>query len=666
MAIRIVTLLLLLLPMTAGLNSLSAQERDAPSRAKYILEGYPVDLAVRLEIRDRQFERHAQDAGIPEVEAVVTIGKLWRHSPITVAFRGGDKQLQGKIADAATEWTKHGSFKFDFGHDEARDTYRQWSLQDDDFAADIRISFDDRGYYSLVGTDSRDPAIVRPQEASMNFDGFNVTLPADWQGTVLHEFGHALGLQHEHQHPEQPCDFRFDDDSGYRPTRDQFGQFIPDSRDRRPGLYTSLAGPPNNWSRAVVDHNLKQLPNSRALFQTEPFDAMSIMKYHFPSWMFKAGAQSTCASDNENAALSEGDRKSIARAYPAAPTERRQIDTIRQQRQELLGELEALALPKLPSTLETVTSAGLERSSAVPLKERLSRIRRPTPGNSALESPTDQAISTTPRDKIPQERDALERVIEDPDFLPANFIVTGGSRQSSVGRIAFKATFTHPEGGTFFPDDGWGTGFLVSPSLLLTNNHVLEKSDFTANKVRIQFNYQRRLSDGAIDDVDSYDFDPTNFFYTNAALDFTLVRVKGKPASPATPGAPLQAPGSRWGHYTLANSMGIDNTSFFERMSLNVIQHPAGRPKEVAIHNNFLDRLLPDHIRYTTDTEGGSSGSPVFDNQWVVFALHHSAGDLNTDGTWKNNEGVRIDKIIQHIINASAIPSSVKVELGIQ
>jgi len=99
-------------------------------------------------------------------------------------------------------------------------------------------------------------------------------------------------------------------------------------------------------------------------------------------------------------------------------------------------------------------------------------------------------------------------------------------------------------------------------------------------------------------------------------------------------------------------------------MSLNIVQHPDGRPKEVAIHNNFFERLLPNHIRYTTDTEGGSSGSPVFDNRWIVFALHHSAGDQNPDGSWKNNEGVRIDKIIHHILSSADIPNNIKAELG--
>jgi hypothetical protein len=79
----------------------------------------------------------------------------------------------------------------------------------------------------------------------MNFGGFAVSLPQDWAATVLHEFGHALGLQHEHQHPVGGCDldFRWEDDPGYTPTFDGFGQFITDSNGKPPSVYTVLGGP---------------------------------------------------------------------------------------------------------------------------------------------------------------------------------------------------------------------------------------------------------------------------------------------------------------------------------------------------------------------------------------------------------------------------------------
>jgi hypothetical protein len=70
----------------------------------------------------------------------------------------------------------------------------------------------------------------------MNFEGFDKGTPSDWEGTVRHEFGHALGLEHEHQHPEGGCDaeWRWNDDAGYIPTRDKDGGFTRDKQGRYP------------------------------------------------------------------------------------------------------------------------------------------------------------------------------------------------------------------------------------------------------------------------------------------------------------------------------------------------------------------------------------------------------------------------------------------------
>jgi hypothetical protein len=169
----------------------------------------------------------------------------------------------------------------------------------------------------MIGTDSIDRSISAPGEASMNFDFFDQELPDDYASTVLHEFGHALGFQHEHQHPEGFCEgeFRWEDDPGYVRTTDARGQFVADPQGRRPGIYTYLGGPPNGWDKETVDHNLRQLrPSSAFLLQT--FDAKSIMKYYFGAWMFASGENSKCFS-KRNDVLSAGDKKGIAAAYPS-------------------------------------------------------------------------------------------------------------------------------------------------------------------------------------------------------------------------------------------------------------------------------------------------------------------------------------------------------------
>ena len=250
-----------------------------------------------------------------DLEFVISRAKRWTPGQtVVVAFRGGSDALYEKIAEAASGWLAFGNLALEF-KDPATGAFHLWRPSDTEFFFDIRISFDQPGYWSLVGNDSVNAGITTPGEASMNFGGYVQQLPADWAATVLHEFGHAFGLQHEHQHPAGACEneFRWDDDPGYVLKLDSFGQAIPNGT-KRPGIYTVLGHPPNRWSRAKVDHNLRQLPPSSA-FSVSAFDKDSIMKYFFGAWMFHHGEQSACFSQR-NLALSELDKQGFGEAYP--------------------------------------------------------------------------------------------------------------------------------------------------------------------------------------------------------------------------------------------------------------------------------------------------------------------------------------------------------------
>lgn len=156
---------------------------------------------------------------------------------------------------------------------------------------------------------------ARQNQASMNFDSFDKELPADWAGTVRHEFGHALGFEHEHQSPVGGCDFRFDDDQGYEKSLDANGWYTNDRQGRRPGLYTYLGGKANYWPPLVVDFQLRNIPTTSA-FLIGPFDKQSIMKYFFDAAMFISGDQSPCYSQPENETLSAQDIAGVQKAYP--------------------------------------------------------------------------------------------------------------------------------------------------------------------------------------------------------------------------------------------------------------------------------------------------------------------------------------------------------------
>jgi len=317
-----------------------------------LAEAYPDDIQAALEARER-FSRNLP-ATVDGVGLEFVIETLKRWTPgqtVRVAFQGGNTALHQQIADTAVDWLQYGNLKLDFGKNAHTGAFRTWKLADTEYVAEIRISFDDRGYYSVVGTDSIDRSIRLPGERSMNFGGFTLGLPADWKATVVHEFGHAFGFQHEHQHPIGGCDldFRWEDDSGYVPTLDAQRQFIVDSAGRRPGIYTVLGGEPNVWPKAKVDHNLRQLENSRA-FTVGPFDPHSIMKYYFGAWMFRDAERSHCFSQR-NSVLSAQDKRGFGESYPTSPGD---VQTIIDRQRGLVNSIvnESTVEPELRERLE--------------------------------------------------------------------------------------------------------------------------------------------------------------------------------------------------------------------------------------------------------------------------------------------------------------------------
>jgi hypothetical protein len=319
----------------------AAHQGQASTRG--VIEAYPSRIQARLELRLRTLKGLTSPINGHAPKAILNLSKRWSTGrTLKVAFRGGDSALHQRIADAANEWTNYANLTLDFGRDPTTGAYRTWNTTDTDFAAEIRVSFDQSGYYSLVGNDSINRSVAKPSEESLNLEGFDQQLPSDWKAVAQHEFGHAIGFEHEHQSPIAPCDFRFDDDPGYVPATDSFGQFIPDSQNRRPGLYTVLGGPPNNWPQAVVDFNLKQLPDSHA-YEVGPFDKDSIMKYFFPDWMFSSGTHSACYTPAENLVISAGDKAGAAKVYPRASEQMKAMADLRTKALEAVNKVETLS-----------------------------------------------------------------------------------------------------------------------------------------------------------------------------------------------------------------------------------------------------------------------------------------------------------------------------------
>jgi V8-like Glu-specific endopeptidase len=224
--------------------------------------------------------------------------------------------------------------------------------------------------------------------------------------------------------------------------------------------------------------------------------------------------------------------------------------------------------------------------------------------------------------------DLLEKVTgAQPTFLPISFLKIGLARADAVCQVTSPA--------------GLGTGFLTTSNLLITNHHVIESRE-QARQSQVRFNYQKTTS-GCDELPEKYELDPDDGFATspvNDGDDWTAVRIKGNP-------------NARWGAIELAGNIELGPNSY-----VNIIQHPAGQPKVIALYHNVVAHVDERRIQYLTDTLPGSSGSPVFDSQWRVVALHHSGGWLTEPGS-KNaffrNEGIHVHRLRAGLLAAGLL-----------
>ena len=82
-----------------------------------------------------------------------------------------------------------------------------------------------------------------------------------------------------------------------------------------------------------------------------------------------------------------------------------------------------------------------------------------------------------------------------------------------------------------------------------------------------------------------------------------------------------------------------------------VIGHPRGLEQpQFSLQDNHILGYDETRMHYRSPTEGGSSGSPVFDKQWNLIALHHAGSlemrRLDGVGVYAANEGILVSAII--------------------
>jgi serralysin len=245
--------------------ALRAQQPEQLERFRICTEIPPIDAfeAVQLDDLPPQFTARAV-AYKPE------LGKYWDNGRILkIKFLGGSEFVRNKVRQFAREWSDVANIQFVFV---------------EKGEADIRIGFSERmGTWSAIGTDSRR---IPQNQPSMNYGWFDERTP-DWEfrATILHEFGHALGLLHEHQHPKEG---------------------IPWDKPRLYEYYRTTQG----WTRDMVDQQvLAKLSIDKT--QYTAYDPSSIMHYPIPNALTVGDFEIRM---NRN--LSAVDRAFVGRLYP--------------------------------------------------------------------------------------------------------------------------------------------------------------------------------------------------------------------------------------------------------------------------------------------------------------------------------------------------------------
>lgn len=223
-----------------------------------------------------RFQRAITERG--RLRAVAPIGKTWMNgTTLSVLFLGGTAEQRAIAMEQAGWWSSICNIKFDFSN-----------RQD----AQIRVSFNSgQGAWSYIGTDA---SHIPLDQSTMNLgflDG----------GTAAHEFGHALGLGHEHANPA----------GGIQWNREE--------------VIDALSGPPNHWTLEMIEHNVFNKYSVDQINGTA-FDPDSIMLYWFPKEWTLNGVETKA-----NEVLSSLDKSFIAGAkmYPLAgptPVKARQLE----------------------------------------------------------------------------------------------------------------------------------------------------------------------------------------------------------------------------------------------------------------------------------------------------------------------------------------------------
>ena len=230
------------------------------------------------------------------------------------------------------------------------------------------------------------------------------------------------------------------------------------------------------------------------------------------------------------------------------------------------------------------------------------------------------------------------------DFQPASFLVEGAEVRRSIARVLVQTPH----------ESRSGSGFLISPDLFITNQHVIQNRD-DAGAASVVFDDELDQTGRALSKT-SFRLDPDRLalFSDEEDLDFAVIalgeRIEGNADVAGLGYSPLSFTPDR-------HRKGIN---------VNIVQHPNGMPKTIAIRNNLVTERDDTHLYYETDTDFGSSGAAVYNDSWDVVALHHYGNVELPSATGPKqmvNEGIRISAIYTDLQERAKALDAVSQEL---
>lgn len=235
------------------------------------------------------------------------------------------------------------------------------------------------------------------------------------------------------------------------------------------------------------------------------------------------------------------------------------------------------------------------------------------------------------------------------DFTGVEFLTRGRRAADTVGRVVWGTGAAQ------------GTGFLVGPGVFLTNNHVI-KSAALASGMQVQFDYEAD-DDGSQRPVTVFSFAPGKLFVSDPVegLDYTLIAIGDRLSG----GRAI----TEFGYIPLSDAS--DKHALGE--IANIVQHPLGGLKQIVVRENSLVSRdeTAQVLHYLADTDQGSSGALVCNNEWEAIALHHWGGpflevtDANGQPLRRDiNEGIRISAIVKDLGLKVAAGGTMSAPLG--